>query len=74
MTETTRFVSNTTAAVLLVLAIAAMALLFGWANERYSLEMQRDCMTSLQRPDPMFSDYDDKMLKFTEGVRECLGG
>lgn len=72
MTETTRFVSNSTAAILLVLVAAGMALLFGWANERYSLEVQRDCMASLQRPDPTFADYDDKMLKFTEGVRECM--
>lgn len=72
MTETTRFVSNSTVAIMLVIIAAAMALLLGWANERYSLEMQRDCMAVLQRPDPTVSDYDDKMLAFTAGVRECL--
>lgn len=72
MTETTRFVSNSTAAIILIVVIAGMALLFGWANERYSLETQRDCMASLTRPDPTVSDYDDKMLDFSEGVRQCL--
>lgn len=72
MTETTRFVSKTTAAIMLAIALAGIALLLGWANERYALEIQRDCMGSLSRPDPTVSDYDDKMLEFTAGVRECL--
>lgn len=72
MTETTRFVSKSTAAIMLALALAGAALLFGWANERYSLEMQRDCMASLERPDPSVADYDQKMLDFTDGVRGCL--
>jgi len=72
MTETTRFVSKSTAAIMLALALAAMALLFGWANERYALEVQRECMSNLSRPDPDMTDYDNKMLEFTSGVRECL--
>lgn len=72
MTETTRFVSKSTAAIMLALALAAMALLFGWANERYALEVQRECMSNLSRPDPGMADYDNKMLEFTSGVRECL--
>ena len=72
MTETTRFVSKSTAGIMLVIALAGMVLLFGYANERYSLEVQRECMSRLSRPDPDFSDYDDKMILFTEGVRECI--
>jgi hypothetical protein len=72
MTETTRFVSKTTGALILAIVIAAMVLLLGWANERYALEVQRECMSGLTRPDPTVSDYDNKMLEFTSGVRECL--
>lgn len=72
MTETTRFLHNGTAAVILIIVAAAMALLFGWANERYSLEIQRDCMAALERPDPTFTDYDQKMLDYTNGIKACL--
>lgn len=72
MTETTRFVSKTTAGIMLVIALAGMTLLLGYANERYGLEVQRECMSRLERPSPDFSDYDDKMILFTEGVRECI--
>lgn len=72
MTETTRFVSKTTAAIMLAIALAGVALLFGWANERYALEVQRECMSNLSRPDPNVSDYEDKMFEFTAGVRACI--
>lgn len=72
MGETKEYVNNSAVIILIVIVLAGMIMLFGWANERYRLEIQRDCMAALSRPDPTVADYDDKMLEFTEGVRACL--
>lgn len=72
MTETTRFVSKTTAVIILVIVAAALFMGYRWVQERYALEVQRECLSGLERPDPAFAQYDDRMVAYTNGVRTCL--
>lgn len=74
MTETTRFVSNTTTAFIVLLAIAGWLTLMIWVNDRYSMEQQRSCMDGVVRPEVWDPQYDSKMLEFTSDVRGCMRG
>lgn len=74
MTETTRFVSKGTAMLLLLLVAAIVVLLTWMAQERYLAEEQRECMTSVNRPNEWESDYAKKEFDYATNVRECLSG
>lgn len=74
MTETTRFVSKRTAILLLLLTAAIVVFLTWLAQERYLAEEQRDCMSSLIRPNEWESDYAKKEFQYAVDVKECMRG
>lgn len=74
MTETTRFVRKRTAVLLLALTAAVVVFLTWLAQERYLAEEQRDCMSSLQRPNEWETGYAEREFEYALDVRECLRG
>jgi hypothetical protein len=74
MTETTRFVSKSTALLLLLLVSAIVVLLVWAANNQYQHEVTRGCMERLTEPDPGAPNYHQEALLFASDVRECMRG
>lgn len=74
MTETTRFVSKSTAWLLLLLVAAIVVLGVGWASNRYQHEVTRSCMDRVVTPDPEAVDYDKQALEFGVEIRKCMRG
>lgn len=74
MTETTRFVSKSTAWLLLLLVAAIVVLGVGWASNRYQHEVTRSCMDRVITPDPEAIDYDSQALEFGVEIRKCMRG
>lgn len=72
MTETTRFVSKSTAWLLLLLVAAIVVLGVGWASNRYQHEVTRSCMDRVVTPDPEAIDYDNQSLEFAIEIRRCM--
>ena len=73
MTETTRFVRKRTAILLLLLAAAIVVFLTWLAQQQYLAEEQRDCMSSVTRPNEWESDYAQREFEYATNARECFG-